>query len=371
MDAGSASASTDLAGALALVPTQPEEALRSLLAAWRARKAPALAELIERLGARIRRPALSQKPAAQALAEWRECERARDPADLHRLVAALRVGTVNQMIERLELLAGWPEDPRIARAALAILFDQPFSSQSARKLYSSAVATLEAMHDPRTYARLEDLKAHRMPGLGAEGGTDFRDFFAAKIERALKAAAGATLPAVLTAAEESAVAKALASLGSSAEEDAKAEAALLAAVWAAPGDDAPRQVYADWLQERGRPHGEFIALQLAAQAGTLGADGVRRAKELQSKYAREFLGPLAPAIQLSNVRFERGFVVHAELSDKRSPIIKELATHPAWATLRSAWIWTSAKRLYPECVAHLQALGVRSLQRDEVERFYS
>src|SRR5262249_20747125 len=44
--------------------------------------------------------------------------------------------------------------------------------------------------------------------------------------------------------------------------DAATEAGLLAAVYAAPADDAPRAIYADWLQERGDPRGELIALQL-------------------------------------------------------------------------------------------------------------
>ena len=41
------------------------------------------------------------------------------------------------------------------------------------------------------------------------------------------------------------------------------EEELLAAVFAAPDDDAPRRVYADWLLERGDPRGEFIQLQCA------------------------------------------------------------------------------------------------------------
>lgn len=38
-------------------------------------------------------------------------------------------------------------------------------------------------------------------------------------------------------------------------------AAFLAAVCAHPEDDGPRLVYADWLDERGNPRGEFIRLQ--------------------------------------------------------------------------------------------------------------
>lgn len=41
------------------------------------------------------------------------------------------------------------------------------------------------------------------------------------------------------------------------------EAALIAAIEAAPDDDAPRMVYADWLLERGDPRGELIQIQTA------------------------------------------------------------------------------------------------------------
>lgn len=44
-------------------------------------------------------------------------------------------------------------------------------------------------------------------------------------------------------------------------------AALLAAILADPRDDQARQVYADWLTERGDPRGEFITLQLELARG--------------------------------------------------------------------------------------------------------
>jgi uncharacterized protein (TIGR02996 family) len=44
------------------------------------------------------------------------------------------------------------------------------------------------------------------------------------------------------------------------------DAAFLRAITAAPDDAAPRLVYADWLDERGDPRGEFIRLQTAMDA---------------------------------------------------------------------------------------------------------
>ena len=37
--------------------------------------------------------------------------------------------------------------------------------------------------------------------------------------------------------------------------------AFLQAIRDAPDDDAPRLIYADWLDERGDPRGEFIRVQ--------------------------------------------------------------------------------------------------------------
>ncbi len=38
------------------------------------------------------------------------------------------------------------------------------------------------------------------------------------------------------------------------------------AILAEPDDDVPRLIYADWLQERGEPRGDFIRLQCAMAA---------------------------------------------------------------------------------------------------------
>src|SRR5262245_4105521 len=47
------------------------------------------------------------------------------------------------------------------------------------------------------------------------------------------------------------------------EQHVSLEEDFLAAIRAAPDDDGPRLVYADWLDEHGDPRGEFIRVQLA------------------------------------------------------------------------------------------------------------
>lgn len=113
---------------------------------------------------------------------------------------------------------------------------------------------------------------------------------------------------------------------------------LLRAVAAAPDDDAPRLVYADWLEQRGDPRGEFIAVQcaLAALSGLSGAPLDRRAA-LEAR-ERELIGPnrrrwLAELdLTASEGAFRRGFVedvtlwfsrlleMHEALSSAPAPI---------------------------------------------------
>lgn len=100
--------------------------------------------------------------------------------------------------------------------------------------------------------------------------------------------------------------------------------ALLDGVLAAPDDDAPRLVAADWLSERGDPLGEFIQVQCALGRGRFGAGGkwVRSAKsslpfetreqlevreqELLKLYEKRWVAPIRSAIRQWG--FRRGFV---------------------------------------------------------------
>lgn len=94
---------------------------------------------------------------------------------------------------------------------------------------------------------------------------------------------------------------------------------LFDAIAAAPDDDAPRQVLADALQERGDPRGEFIALQLLVAAGKATPDQHSQMLRLQSKHARQWLSELpgvgpAPGGTSALTEFSRGFLKSASLS---------------------------------------------------------
>jgi uncharacterized protein (TIGR02996 family) len=93
------------------------------------------------------------------------------------------------------------------------------------------------------------------------------------------------------------------------------------AVLAAPDDDAPRLVYADWLEERGDPRGEFIRLDL--ELARRGADDpaprdlTDRRRQLLAAHAADWLAKL-PAfsgvqyIEAAGAGFDRGFPTAVE-----------------------------------------------------------
>jgi uncharacterized protein (TIGR02996 family) len=87
----------------------------------------------------------------------------------------------------------------------------------------------------------------------------------------------------------------------------RAESAeLLAGVLAAPDDDAPRLVYADWLCEHGDPLGEWI--QLSCMGGEQTEERARRGRELLRRHEKAWLAPIRRYVRVW--RFARGFVAH-------------------------------------------------------------
>jgi uncharacterized protein (TIGR02996 family) len=95
------------------------------------------------------------------------------------------------------------------------------------------------------------------------------------------------------------------------------ELALLRAIAAAPDDDTPRLVYADWLDEHDQPiRAEFIRLQcrigsLETQNRSVVDQNVhlwKRQQDLLDDHLGELLGPLAAVGAAGDVEFRRGFV---------------------------------------------------------------
>lgn len=114
------------------------------------------------------------------------------------------------------------------------------------------------------------------------------------------------------------------------EASSKARKSLLGAVLAAPEDDAPRLVYADWLTERGDPRGEFIQLQCLLGRSLYGARGyplrdgsgvqtiatieqiTKRETALLKKHQKEWIAPIRSIVRTWT--WKRGFV-HSVVAD--------------------------------------------------------
>lgn len=84
------------------------------------------------------------------------------------------------------------------------------------------------------------------------------------------------------------------------------EKSFLKAIHAAPDDDALRLVYADWLDERGDPRGEFIRIQVARAAGDDHRTLVLREHELRAAHGGDWAGPLRELV--GDWQFHRGLL---------------------------------------------------------------
>jgi uncharacterized protein (TIGR02996 family) len=94
------------------------------------------------------------------------------------------------------------------------------------------------------------------------------------------------------------------------------EVTFFAQILAAPDDRALQHVYADWLEERGDPRGEFVRLQAELAV----ADAVVRNE--REPRLRELLQQLAP---LPNVLIDlAAFTWHGPLDDAVHPLMAEM-----------------------------------------------
>jgi uncharacterized protein (TIGR02996 family) len=97
---------------------------------------------------------------------------------------------------------------------------------------------------------------------------------------------------------------------------------LLAAVGLDPDDDAPRLVFADWLEDNGEPErAEFVRLQMALARMAIDAperfDAERRESELLDAHRDDWLKELPTWARKEEPFFRRGFMAELSLTEKR------------------------------------------------------
>jgi uncharacterized protein (TIGR02996 family) len=142
------------------------------------------------------------------------------------------------------------------------------------------------------------------------------------------------------------------------------EEALLRDILENPDDDAPRLLYADWLDVRGNPRGEFIRVQcdLARMQNDdpRRARVVRREKALLRKHKKGWLEPLRGFAKWP-VTFRRGFVEDIKCS------LKQFLDWAEWlfrlTAVRHVWLNKGGSHVQAlaelPCLAYLSALHLR------------
>ncbi|MER2563628.1 MAG: hypothetical protein ABTQ32_23060 [Myxococcaceae bacterium] len=307
-----------------------EAALEQLLRAWRQSRSPALAEAITFVGGRVdsTRKRLPSNRAAR-VAAWKERAARKDAADVGVLLAALDGLVAQQAMPLTERLRTFPADPRIVDALLALAESPPtgMRGRKATPFWSAAFATIGAMGDPRSVARLKTLRLKWSNDSQARRGIHWADSSAVLL---------AALDGVKLAPPPRP--KKLSSRDTKLLEGLKAPPrsgdvqALTAKVFEQPDDDDVRRVLGDLLLERGDVRGELINLQLQPAPD---AAQRKRMKELLDRHARTWLGPLEPAILKSGLVYRRGFPAAAKLSTNQRSVVEAVMGRPEWNTFEA------------------------------------
>jgi uncharacterized protein (TIGR02996 family) len=335
----------------------PMSALGDSVDGWRRTKHPrwaALAEVAaeEALRAEPRVPIAGAKKKDR-LAAWGAVEKARDPLDLQRLVRGMREELAGDATEQLRKLAKW-DDPRLVTEVLGLLRDPPWRSHAYKGFVFAAIDLLLGLHDPRVRPALEELAA------GYKGilETSVGDWVSKELLRAAGRAKDVT-PAepkgAVLARLEATFARQLQERERARAVRANASASddeFLAAIYAAPDDDAPRLVYADLLTERGDPRGELIVLQTLASP-----------TPAQSKRIAEILGDAKrvaafglPLSRGGSVKIRRGFTDEIDLARATA---KDVLGDRAFATVMDVGVGRISTKLALEFLEHPTLAHVR------------
>jgi uncharacterized protein (TIGR02996 family) len=130
-----------------------------------------------------------------------------------------------------------------------------------------------------------------------------------------------------------------------ADDDQPLEPTMESELLLAPHDDAPRLVFADWLQQRGDPRGEFIALQIADARGTLDDRGRMRLDALLQAHREQWSAEFTSLG--ATIEFRRGFPSRVSHPGLWSLALIGLVRR--WTTIERA----EGSRL-PDVLAHLK-----------------
>lgn len=319
-------------------PPDRARALDHLVKAWRNHRQPAIATLVEALGAEISRaraPIDAELGDPDFHAAWLTRAAGADSLDLDLLIPGMFRGPLGKKIrERFDLLLPFADDPRVTMAFGKMIAEPPVTAASNFPLWTQLFAALARAPDIRLRTILETRL--QQPG----GGSQFWPMLHQRSLALLRelptqlaepsAAQREQISAIAARIAELAAAAPVAITDAPGHDDAL-EATLLDQIYANPEDIDARMVWADALSCRGDPRGEFTQLQLARR--DTGQRPSKRERALLDTYELAWLGELAAAVERESLRYADGFPIAAEVWFD-STTERELIDSPAWATFR-------------------------------------
>jgi uncharacterized protein (TIGR02996 family) len=250
-------------------------AIKAMLEAWRAWRAPELADAIDlatRLLPSYDRP-LGTTDGAVSDA-WDEAFASTPVASLPQLLASLPVGGPKQAELRLARLTTLEDDPRIALRLAELSATTSIASPERTHFWRALFELIARIRDLRTCAPLV-AQFDRFTGTYYDHHRQARRIVGPFALDPVAALGGVPkVPGTSRATFDALVAD-LEKLDA-----ARPERALCRAI--AKDGDAGWSIYADWLQERSHPRGEAITLELAAARGGSTKGTERRLAELRS-----------------------------------------------------------------------------------------
>lgn len=111
------------------------------------------------------------------------------------------------------------------------------------------------------------------------------------------------------------------------------ERELLELIWTEPHNDDARLVYGDWLLQHDDPRGEFIMLQMKRETHPLSPTEIAHEQALWRDHARDWLGPLARAVDPGSAVFRRGFLARCKVAFDTPELRDTLLKDPMWSTV--------------------------------------
>jgi uncharacterized protein (TIGR02996 family) len=312
-------------------------ALEHLVLAWREHhRHPALAELVEALAAELTR-ALDPLDLTLADADFHtawlaRASRARS-SDLDILLPGLFRGPLGKKIrQRFDLILPFADDPRVTAAFGRMIDEPPVMAAANFSLWTQLFTALTRAPDIRLRGTLERAV------VAQPGDSQFWPMLAQRSLMLLR-----ELPERLPELEpelrdriaelhgriaELAAAPPPTTSSAKATQERDLEAQLLANIYAEPHVLEHRLVWADALQSRGDPRGEWVSLQLARAPGSAAS---MRERQLLAQFELVWLGELSAVVDRKNVRWANGFPVAAEVVFD-SQAQRELIDHECWST---------------------------------------